>query len=203
MNLKTLKTISRVNFAASWPEIMFASVAVLFWLFGLGPESVLRYDRDAISAGEVWRLVTGNLIHLGAMHLALNLMGLGLIWALCGREFRPLFWLAVWGAGIFGVSLGLFAFNPELRWYVGLSGVLHGLLAAGALGLVAHRRFGGWTILSFLAAKLAWEQWQGPLPFTASTAGGPVIVDAHFYGAIAGAVTATAILFYEYWKNRP
>jgi len=45
-----------------------------------------------------------------------------------------------------------------------------------------------------LLAKLAYEQLYGALPGSAATAGGPVIVDAHLYGSIAGIIAAVAIL---------
>jgi membrane associated rhomboid family serine protease len=38
--------------------------------------------------------------------------------------------------------------------------------------------------------KLAVEQWLGPLWLTAEAAGGPVVVDAHLFGALGGALAA-------------
>jgi hypothetical protein len=42
-----------------------------------------------------------------------------------------------------------------------------------------------------LGAKLAFEQLVGPVPFTAQSVGGPVVVAAHLYGAV-GALLAEA-----------
>ena len=78
-----------------------------------------------------------------------------------------------------------------MLWYVGLSGVLHGFVAAGALALLLRRETLGAVLGVGLAAKLIFEQIVGPVPFTAASVGGPVVVAAHLYGAI-GALLAEA-----------
>jgi len=70
---------------------------------------------------------------------------------------------------------------------VGLSGVLHGLMLVGGFGLIRSASPIGYLLLAGLAAKLLWEQLSGPLPFSESTSGGPVLVEAHLYGTIGGA----------------
>ena len=40
---------------------------------------LLMWERDAINAGQWWRLLTAHLVHLDARHLLLNLFGLLLI----------------------------------------------------------------------------------------------------------------------------
>ncbi len=156
--------------------------------------TVLRYDRGAIAAGEVWRVLTGHLVHLNGMHLVLNAVGLALVSALVGMHLR----LPAWGLALLisaaTVSAGLWLGTPELAWYVGLSGVLHGLLAAGALVGLTERRERLFTglVLAVVAAKLGWEQWAGATPGTEAVADGRVVVDAHLYGALGG-VAAMAL----------
>jgi hypothetical protein len=58
----------------------------------------------------------------------------------------------------------------------------------------SHFRIGAVLALG-VAAKLGFEQIQGPIPFTQASAGGPVIVAAHLYGAIGGALAAIAFGF--------
>ena len=83
---------------------------------------------------------------------------------------------------------------PELDWYVGLSGVLHGCMAAGLAAWLARARDPLVLLVAVLfAAKLGWEQWQGPLPFTAGTLALPVIVEAHSYGALGGLAAALVL----------
>ncbi len=154
----------------------------------------LRYDRTAILNGEIWRIVTGNIVHFGWGHLSLNLAGLLLLWFLFIRVIESGTWLLMILVGAVGVGIGILLFNPSIEWYVGLSGVLHTALAGGILlAIRAGERF-QWLLLVFIAAKLAWEQVYGALPGSEETAGGPVLVDAHLYGAVTGVVLALLLI---------
>lgn len=160
----------------------------------------LRYERGAVLEGEWWRLLTGNLAHLGPRHLLLNLIGVALIAVLGGRALAGARGFALAVGSMFGVGLGLLVCTPEVAWYVGLSGALHGLLAALAVehGFDPSMRRWGMALGGALAAKLAWEQFAGPVPLTAEAAGGPVIVVAHLHGAATGALLAAAFA----WRDR-
>jgi rhomboid family GlyGly-CTERM serine protease len=163
---------------------------IMVGLAGQDASVWLRYDRQAILAGQIWRLFTGHLVHLGWPHLLVNLAGLALVWALVGSALSNGRWVATSLACALAVGLSLLVLSPTVARYVGLSGVLHGLMAAGALvQLRAGVQRAGW-ILGVLALKLAWEQMAGPLPGSAATAGGRIIVDAHLYGALAGLLAA-------------
>ena len=41
-------------------------------------------------------------------------------------------------------------------------------------------------LAAFVIAKIAWEQFAGPMPGSEATTGGKVIVEAHLYGAFGG-----------------
>ena len=168
--------------------VVIAIVAAVFELGGKPVRELLAFDRTGIAAGEAWRLLSGHFVHLGISHLALNLVGLALVWYLVGRQFTTVRWLFVAILSIVAMDAGFWWLNPELDWYVGLSGLLHGLLAAGLIDAVRERDREGLVIALFVIGKLAWEQWGGPLPGSEATAGGAVIVDAHLYGAVGGAV---------------
>ena len=154
----------------------------------------LRYDRDAVLSGQLWRLITGNFVHFGWPHLLMNLAALILIWAIFMRVMTTFRWSVVTLAGALGVGIGLLGFSQAIQWYVGLSGVLHAILVAGIiLALSAGERV-QWLLLFLVAIKLLWEQMVGPLPGSASVAGGPVLVDAHLYGAAAGAIAGFLLI---------
>ncbi len=51
--------------------------------------------------------------------------------ALFAREFDLRGWIVILVASTVAVDLGFLVFEPQLEWYVGFSGVLHGLMAAG------------------------------------------------------------------------
>jgi hypothetical protein len=73
-----------------------------------------------------------------------------------------------------------------------LSGVLHGVVAAGALALMLRRQTLGTVLALGLGAKLIFEQVVGPVPFTAESVGGPVVVAAHLYGTVGGLLAEAA-----------
>jgi len=161
----------------------------LFALGGSELTAILRFDREALLHDmQIWRLFTGHLVHLGWSHTGLNVAGLVLIWALVGHRFDNRQWSVIVAALMLGISFGLLIFNPALAWYVGLSGVLHGMLVAGAVADIRSGDKVAWLLLILVAVKLAWEQMAGALPGSEAAAGGTVIVDAHFYGGLCGLV---------------
>ena len=170
--------------ARAWrAPFVLALVLVAVQLLGAPAWESLPYDRAAILAsGEYARLVTAHFFHYDLAHLAWNLVGLALV------------------AATVAVDLGFLVFEPQLAWYVGFSGVLHGLMAAGLCAWLwrAPDAITG-LVAGLFALKLGWEHVMGPLPFTASTLAVPVIHEAHTYGAIGG----TAAALWTLWRRRP
>jgi rhomboid family GlyGly-CTERM serine protease len=164
--------------------LAIACVAVLAQAFGL--ESVLRFQRERILHGQWWRLLTGNFVHLGWMHLARDLAGLGLIWTLFRRSMSERSWLALTLLGSLGVGLGLLALDPAIDWYVGLSGMLFALFAAGAALEWGTSRMRSLAMLGGMTALLLYTVGIGPLPGGEIGLGGRVIAQAHVYGACTG-----------------
>lgn len=177
-----------------------AGLCLLVILFGLGGEEIrlaLRYERGAIVGAEYWRLLSAHLVHLGWSHLLLNLAGFLMVWMLFSQGFTVMAWVLISLACVAAMDIGFFFFDPDLHWYVGLSGLLHGLFVAGALSEIRRGLREGYTLFAFVVAKLVWEQTVGPVPLTQETSGGPVIVNAHLYGAIGGLVSATVLLLFS------
>jgi rhomboid family GlyGly-CTERM serine protease len=179
-----------------------SAAALLVMLLGDAGADALRYQRSAVMQGEPWRLLSGHLVHLSWSHMLMNLLALALLWALLGETLTLAAWsLLLLSCALFD-GLGLLLFNPAVEWYVGLSGVLHGLFLAGALAGLASGRRDALLLFVALVVKLAWEQLAGPLPGSAAAAGGPVVVDAHLYGAIAGTATVALMLGLPGWRRR-
>jgi len=150
-------------------------------VLGLGDSlsQLLRYDRSAVAAGGWWRLLTAHIVHLDAHHLLLNELGLVLMWSLFAEDYEAVEWCVIVAAGALAISSGLWWLSPRVGWYVGASGVLHSVMAAGAVRHLAQRAWDRWILIIGLCAKLAWERWAGlnaPL----------IVVDAHLYGALSG-----------------
>ena len=148
--------------------------------------------------------LTGQFAHIDVSHLFFNLVGLWLVcwgfkpWRSAGLDFAFL------GAGLLGVAAGLLG-SPDITWYKGLSGALHGLFW-GYAGWVAltDERWGvkavAVVLLAGAAVKLILEdpmllhriaqQWvdiRDALPVgKADASGKPVLYEAHRWGALAG-----------------
>jgi rhomboid family GlyGly-CTERM serine protease len=157
-------------------------------VLGLGDSvgQLLRYDRSAIAAGGWWRLLTAHIVHLDVHHLLLNELGLVLMWSLFADDYDAVEWCVIVFAGALAISSGLWWLSPRVSWYVGASGVLHSVMAAGAAKHFAERSWDRWILGLGLCAKLAWEQSAGhsqPL----------VVVDAHLYGALCGFAVGAAL----------
>jgi rhomboid family GlyGly-CTERM serine protease len=175
-----------------------AATAITFAL-QLGGDEVreaLAYSREYLALGEFWRLATGHFVHLGWTHLLLNLAGLALVGWLVGPAYNWREWLFITGISLATIDAGFWFLYPELAWYVGLSGLLHGLLTAGLFPRLLARDRESLVLVAFVAAKLVWEQTGGPLPGSEATSGGTVIVDAHLYGALGGFIAA-----YLMWRR--
>jgi rhomboid family GlyGly-CTERM serine protease len=172
--------------------VTLLALAASCWPDGLAH---LRYDRSNLINGEIWRMVSAHLVHLNLPHLLLNLLGLVLICELIWGELPLQHGFGLSGFSAVAISAAFWWLHPELVWYAGLSGVLHGLWAGCTL-------FGLWRTMTaplrsrlpylagalLLAGKLLMEFHYGPSESTAHFIGGEVVSAAHLYGALAGAV---------------
>jgi rhomboid family GlyGly-CTERM serine protease len=149
--------------------------------------NLLRYERAGLAAGQWWRLLTAHLVHLDLRHALLNCLGLVLMWALFAPDYSAAQWLIVLLAAALAIDGGLWFGDSTIQWYVGSSGVLHGVMAAGALAAMRRGERAGWILGAILLVKLAYEHYAGALPFSGRD---PVVVDAHLYGALGGSLAA-------------
>jgi len=197
-----IKVPIKNRISAQWNHVLWLFLFVIcFSLQSAQMASTFQFDRGLIDQGHYWLLLSGHLVHLNWTHWALNMGGLIVIavfFSLYGNIFD---WLFVLLFSAVVVGLGLYWFHPELVWYVGLSGVLHGLFVYGAIREVRFYPFSGYVLVLLLSGKLFWEYMNGPLPGSESMTGGRVVVEAHLYGALAGLVaiflTYPLHLFYK------
>ncbi len=158
--------------------------------------AVLQYDREAVMHGELWRLVTGNLVHWSLEHFCLDVgafLVLGILYEPSLRRSSVPF-----GRFLFVVALligvTLFAFVPGMNMYRGLSGVDSGVFAAGLLmeAAAAKRDPRRWIFvgpaLVIFTVKIGFECGTGRLFFGTASLGdlGQPVPLAHAAGAVAG-----------------
>lgn len=142
----------------SWWSLGLAAVALLIHRFD-GAGSLLVYDREAIAAGELWRLLTGHLVHFSAAHLVNNLVVLvPALWLVETRYTKDAGLLLLVAASAVGIAV--FAGAPELQTFGGASGISLAVLTYACLrGIHENRRWRlvCWVLLAIVCAKLAAE----------------------------------------------
>ena len=186
VTLKSLNCDGRygIALAGAWVVLLGLTLPGPSW------QEWLRYDRAGLARGEYWRLVTAHLVHLDLRHACLNGVGMTLMWALFARSYSPRQWLLILLAAIAAIDLGLWLADSTVLWYVGSSGVLHGVMAAGALAHIRRGEPDGWILAMVLVVKLIYEHWLGALPLSGHD---PVVVDAHLFGVAGGLITAALL----------
>ncbi len=154
---------------------------------GDGAREALDYQRAALAQHQWWRLISAHLVHLGWPHALLNGVGLALLWMLFAREFTPRRWLWIALLSAASIDAGLWFLRPAVDWYLGASGVLHGVWAAGACAMYRRGDGFGAALLLLLIAKMVYEQQSGASLFEGNL---PLVSAAHLYGALGGLVGA-------------
>lgn len=170
--------------------LLIAVAALAATLLGDAGRELLRYEHDALHNGEAWRLLTGHLVHANLAHCALNLAGLFSIHVVFANQITARGSAAAFLSLAMAVSAGLYFFSSGIQWYVGLSGVLHGMFAmyAFSAALTGSRVYALAT--AAVIGKVIYELIAGPSEDTAGLIGMHVIVDAHLYGMVSGLVIA-------------
>ena len=168
------------------PWLLVSLLVFMPLFFDEQTRALLQYQRLAILDGQMYRLLSGHLVHTNLYHTLLNLAALVLIGLLSARHLKAKdWWLGLLIIGLV-VSTCLIMFDPQLQWYRGLSGVLHGMvvvlvLKARQLAVVIRV-----IILAGIAIKLILEQTGTSMTASEHLLGAPVMVDAHLYGAVGG-----------------
>lgn len=174
--------------------ILIGLMSALAELGGEGVRAALRYDRSGLESGQVWRLVSGHLVHLGPSHMVMNVVALGVLGLVLSPYLRGRDWIWVGLAGALAIDGGLYWVNSAVEWYVGLSGVLHGFWSGACVLGIASRRLEAIPLALLLIGKLAYENFVGAVPMTGAIAAGPVVTAAHAWGATGGALAAGLLI---------
>ena len=170
------------------------AVALLTHRFD-GAADLFVYDREGIAAGELWRLLTGHLVHFSTAHLVNNLVVLvPALWLVETRYVKDAGLLLLVAASTVGIAV--FAGAPELQTFGGASGISLAFLTYACLrGIHENRR---WrmvcgVLLSIVCAKLAAEIFWGWGLLNWEANGFVPVALSHFVG------TATGIALYV-WR---
>lgn len=122
-------------------------------------DTLMRYGakyNPAILDGEWWRIISSMFLHIGFLHLAMNMLALHIVGNLVERIYGAKRFLFIYfSAGILG-GITSFAFSPQLA--AGASGAIFGLFGALLFFGIHHRRIFfqtmGWNIIVIIAFNI-------------------------------------------------
>ncbi|MEG0201484.1 MAG: rhombosortase [Comamonas sp.] len=177
---------------ALWPcALALCLLMTVLQALPLSWRELLRYEVQAQALGQWWRMLTAHWVHLSWAHMAINACGLLLCCALADAMWtvrRLLTSMAVLGAM---VSLLLWGISPQVNDYVGLSGVLYGLIVWMLLPpVLLHRDGMAAMVLLVVMGWLGWQSWVGPDLREQRLIGGYIVTQAHWYGVLGGILGA-------------
>ncbi|MFY0700417.1 MAG: rhombosortase [Bermanella sp.] len=175
-----------------WPLslalLVIGLVALNPWL-----KTWLRYDEGAVAQGELWRLLSAHFVHLGWVHGLLNAAGL-LLLALIQPAGKVWLWLAFYCVSSVLISVYI-VIDSQTYYYVGASGVLHGLFVVAAYFSQSLDLWRRYALIALVVAKLFWEQSRYYQDNGLGDAiGGFVYVDAHLIGGLCGLAVVLVLL---------
>jgi len=181
-------------------------IIILSLLASNSPESNtiqwLAVVPERIYTGELWRILTGQFIHLSAPHALLNALGYIIVSYCFRQELTPNRELTAYFGSMLGVSAGILWLNPEIAWYVGASGAIHGLLVFSLVLSATKTPLVSFIFLLFISAKLFYENaFPENNAITETLIGGHVIEESHLYGAISGFLLACLYFINALRKN--
>jgi len=183
------------------PLLFLGLFLFLVILLGFNAEwlnNYLSYDRGALQAGQVWRVISAHLVHTNVYHTLMNVSILTVAAFLFARSVPPGHWVWVFLLLCLMNSLGLYLLSPQVLNYVGMSGVLYGILSFGLLAGIKHNKLIYGVTLFLLGAKIIWEQLPGyDIHYLRSKIDAAVIVDAHLYGYLGGALISLAYYLFR------
>ncbi len=136
-----------------------AVMAAAYLLLGPAPAG-LKLERQAVANGEIWRLLTGHLVHADPAHLSWNLGAFLVLSGLYELQERPGpgRYFGLIAAGALAVDAWFWWLQPGLPVYCGLSGVLNGFFAVLAVFLWRRTRHPAIALAGLAAiAKIAVE----------------------------------------------
>jgi rhomboid family GlyGly-CTERM serine protease len=154
----------------------------------------LEYNRTAIAAGDIWRLLSGHWVHYGFDHFFWDVLAFGFLGAACERRSRHRLFVCVTSSAL-AISLSVWYGLPGMNAYRGLSGIDSALVVLLFMELWSEARRSGQpkqivipaACLIAFVCKVSYELSTGDTIFVKSLGSGMVGVPlAHVAGAAVG-----------------
>ena len=172
-------------------------------IYALSAENItaLDYNRELIIDGEFWRLITGNFNHTNIYHVLLNVSALAVISGLHYRYYSPAAYFSLILILSVGVGAGIFWLSPSTYLYVGLSGILHGIIIVGAIIDVTKQYYSGYVLIAGTIIKIINEQFFNSPIEMSQLIEAKVLTEAHLYGLVTGLIIAPLFVYLNKKKS--
>ncbi|NQZ42386.1 MAG: rhombosortase [Moritella sp.] len=185
-----------------WLNWFFLGLLCLI-IYAISAENitVLDYNRESIINGEYWRLISGNFNHTNIYHLLLNLGALAVIGGLHYRYYNSAAYTSLILLLSIGVGVGILWLSPSTHLYVGLSGILHGIIIVGAVIDVTKKYYSGYVLMIGTVIKVINEQlFNSPVEIS-QLIEAKVLTEAHLYGLVTGLIIAPLYVYLNKKKS--
>ena len=178
-----------------WIAFILLAIAIMVCTL-FYPATKLQYDNHLLGMGlQYYRMITAHFTHNNLFHLLFNLLGLLFIGLLHSRHYKFWQWTTAMLLLCVSISYGMHYFYPHHAYYVGLSGVLYGLILIGAIADMLTGIKSGYLIFILVIAKLVHEQMVGSNIAIGYLIQIPVAIDAHILGAVSGIIIGLILPF--------
>ena len=171
----------------------YAALVILSAVICTYYQEIFIYQRQLLEQGQLWHLFSGHFAHLNGKHLILNLIAWIIIFFLGISYLSPLRWIILLLILSLTISAGLYYFIPEVTYYGGLSGVLHGYFAYILVMWIKNQQKFAWIILFLLIIKTLVENFSDTGSSTAEYLNIQVVTEVHLIGVIVGTLSALLI----------
>ena len=148
----------------------------------------LSFNRTLIAHHELWRLISGGLVHANFSHLLLNILGLFCLLVLYDNQISVHTWCVTSLAFVTIINCVLYLFLPSTEFYFGFSAALHGLFVWYSIIEWREKRI--WfplVVLLVLIGKLSMDTMLTD-SLSSQIIGMRVHWQSHWIGAVLGAL---------------
>jgi membrane associated rhomboid family serine protease len=168
--------------------VIYAITAVPAGSFAGNADSPLfdawvMWPRAAAANGEWWRVVTGGFLHIGFIHIAVNMLSLWMLGRDLERVLGRVRFAAVYFLSLIGGSIAVMLFASPDTGAAGASTALYGLMGCYLVAVV-RLKLNPRPILITLAVNVF---------ITFSLPG--ISIQGHFGGLVVGAIAMAAIVY--------
>lgn len=163
---------------------------------------LMDLERTLFLQGEVWRFLTCHLVHISFKHYWVDLAATAALGVIYEPDLKR-HWTGIFFACAVTISVMFLTCIPRLEYYRGLSGISHGLFAAGMMIEWYHtrpkslRRMLFYCVATGFVGKVVYETVSGNFLWGMSqdvaVMGNP-IPEAHLTGMLTGTLYAWLVL---------